>query len=104
MQLVNVGAAPNDGTGDPLRNAFVKINSNLLELSYKVKVFDFAQGLRDDGVQSSMALAVILYETTPGDGSRGLWFWNSTDVRADDVASVIQPMGAANGRWNKLIG
>jgi hypothetical protein len=27
--LVNVGSAPNDGTGDPLRNAFIKINNYL---------------------------------------------------------------------------
>jgi hypothetical protein len=31
-QLVNVGAAPNDGTGDLLRNAFIKINDNADEL------------------------------------------------------------------------
>lgn len=31
-QLVNIGSAPNDGTGDPLRNAFDKINDNFNEL------------------------------------------------------------------------
>ena len=25
---VNIGAAPNDGTGDPLRTAFTKLNDN----------------------------------------------------------------------------
>lgn len=31
-QLVNIGSAPNDGTGDPLRTAFTKVNSNFSEL------------------------------------------------------------------------
>ena len=32
QQVINVGAAANDGTGDPLRQAFNKINSNFSEL------------------------------------------------------------------------
>lgn len=31
-QTINVGSAPNDGTGDPLRDAMVKVNSNFTEL------------------------------------------------------------------------
>jgi hypothetical protein len=31
-QAVNIGTAPNDGTGDPARTAFSKINSNFTEL------------------------------------------------------------------------
>lgn len=31
-QTINVGTIPNDRTGDPLRNAFTKINSNFTEL------------------------------------------------------------------------
>lgn len=30
--IINVGLAPNDGTGDPLRTAFQKTNSNFTEL------------------------------------------------------------------------
>lgn len=32
IQLVNVGALPNDGEGDPLRVAFQKINNNFLQM------------------------------------------------------------------------
>jgi len=32
IQFVNVGAAPNDGTGDLLRDGFIKINSNFGEI------------------------------------------------------------------------
>ena len=32
QQVINVGAAPNDGTGDPLRTAYIKTNDNFTEL------------------------------------------------------------------------
>jgi len=32
QQTINVGAAPNDGTGDPARTAFTKCNANFIEL------------------------------------------------------------------------
>ena len=32
QQIINVGAAPNDGDGDPIRTAFQKTNSNFTEL------------------------------------------------------------------------
>jgi hypothetical protein len=32
QQTINIGSAPNDGTGDPLRTAFTKCNSNFTEL------------------------------------------------------------------------
>lgn len=31
-QVINIGATPNDGTGDPLRDAFNKTNGNFDEL------------------------------------------------------------------------
>jgi hypothetical protein len=31
-QIINVGTIPNDGNGDPLRNAFIKVNENFTEL------------------------------------------------------------------------
>lgn len=31
-QVVGIGTAPNDGTGDPLRTAFTKCNDNFTEL------------------------------------------------------------------------
>lgn len=32
QQIINIGALPNDGSGDPLRTAFNKINTNFTEL------------------------------------------------------------------------
>lgn len=31
QQIINVGTEPNDGTGEPLRTAFIKINENFTE-------------------------------------------------------------------------
>lgn len=37
--VINVGAAPNDGQGDPLRDAFVKCNDNFTQLFNNVQEF-----------------------------------------------------------------
>jgi hypothetical protein len=31
-EIINVGSAPNDGTGDPIRTAYIKCNDNFNEL------------------------------------------------------------------------
>ena len=37
IQLANIGSSANDGTGDNLRDAFVKFNSNFSEIdSYSI--------------------------------------------------------------------
>lgn len=40
-QTINIGAAPNDSTGDPLRTAFTKINSNFDEIYSNVAASNF---------------------------------------------------------------
>lgn len=37
QQTINVGPAPNDGQGDPIRSAFIKCNSNFTELFDRVQ-------------------------------------------------------------------
>ena len=32
QQLIDVGVVPNDGTGDPIRDSFIKVNDNFTEL------------------------------------------------------------------------
>ena len=39
-QTINVGQAANDGSGDPLRNAFIKANDNFTELYDSIDVQD----------------------------------------------------------------
>ena len=37
QEIINVGAAPNDGTGDPIRTSFTKTNNNFSELYSRVQ-------------------------------------------------------------------
>lgn len=37
MENINIGSLPNDGTGDKLRDAFIKINQNFEELALNYK-------------------------------------------------------------------
>ena len=36
IQTINIGQVANDGTGDDLREAFVKVNNNFTELSNRI--------------------------------------------------------------------
>ena len=49
LDTVNIGAAPNDGTGDPLRSAFQKLNANDQEFNYYLPliVADSMDQMRD---------------------------------------------------------
>jgi hypothetical protein len=38
QEIINVGAAPNDGLGDPIRTAYIKCNNNFGELYSRVQV------------------------------------------------------------------
>lgn len=38
-EIIDIGTTPNDGTGDPLRTAFDKTNSNFTELYNSVSAF-----------------------------------------------------------------
>jgi len=38
QEIINVGPAPNDGLGDPIRTAFIKTNNNFSELYARVQV------------------------------------------------------------------
>jgi hypothetical protein len=39
QQTIDVGATPNDGTGDPIRDAFEKVNVNFTELYSALGVY-----------------------------------------------------------------
>lgn len=37
LQVINVGSAPNDGTGDAIRTAYIKCNDNFAEIYSRVQ-------------------------------------------------------------------
>jgi hypothetical protein len=53
QQIINVGTLPNDGTGDPIREAFTKVNnnfSNLFALSSKITTVNLTNNTPDQVV------------------------------------------------------
>lgn len=56
LDQIGVGAAPNDGTGDPLRDAYIKHNDNMTEIGTYAPVFyTFNTGALAAGVTKSVA-------------------------------------------------
>jgi|AntAceMinimDraft_6_1070360.scaffolds.fasta_scaffold11137_4 hypothetical protein len=45
-QTINIGTVPNDRTGDPLRTAFTKVNSNFTEVYNSIAAIEIPVGTR----------------------------------------------------------
>jgi hypothetical protein len=78
-EVVNVGASANDGTGDPLRSAFIKVNTNFTavrdsfgniyrEVQTRALVNDSLDQLRAD---ATLFLTALIAETYVADNSIG---------------------------------
>jgi len=73
-QTINIGTAANDGTGDPLRTAFTKINANFTEL----------YGGDDD------ATNFVIEDTSPQlGGNLDINGWNITSARSNESIRII---------------
>jgi len=73
-QTINIGSSANDGTGDPLRTAFTKINANFTEL----------YGGDDD------ATNFVIEDTSPQlGGNLDINGWNITSARSNEAIRII---------------
>lgn len=54
QQFINVGAAPNDGKGDPIRNAYIKCNDNFTELYNRAQPVPPANYIGSSGDEAGM--------------------------------------------------
>jgi len=68
QQSINVGTSANDGTGDPLRTAFNKINSNFSEL-YGTSAFDTQVTISGNSISANESNADLVLN---GSGTGGI--------------------------------
>lgn len=115
QELINIGASPNDGSGDPLRVAFEKINNNFTQLftagyaTYQTTTFDdapnqvifelpanlFTQGtfqINSANPETNDSQNIILVASIYNDGLDVGWTGRNTIVIGDAVANDYDVM------------
>ena len=102
-QIINIGASANDGTGDPLRNAFDKANDNFNELylalgdaNNPVDLFDINGNLDLLGKPHKVS---FLYDTKLNLDNVNAGTYHGSIGHAHDTGSLYY----AHGSWNKLL-
>lgn len=76
QQLINIGASPNDGQGDPIRTAFIKCNTNFSELYNRVQTTPPTSSIGSAGDVAGMIAwnSTYLYVCTDTyDGLTSIW-------------------------------
>jgi len=97
QEIINVGAQPNDGEGDPLRTAFQKINNNFTQL-YSTGFFTssaYSVGLTADQV---------IFEAPVETFTQGIFQINSNDTLSTDTENITLNVSVINDgsglKWN----
>lgn len=91
QQIINIGALPNDGEGDPLRVAFGKINNNFANL--------FATFVNNSNAYSvGNTPGQVIFETPANAFTQGQFYIRSNDPGTDDSQTIqlyaqINPAG-----------
>ena len=88
QQTINIGSNANDGTGDPLRTAFNKINANFSEL---YGASPFGQQITIDGNQLSASESnadLVLSGSGTGDVVAGAVRIHGTSITSDDSSQI----------------
>jgi plastocyanin len=102
-QIINIGASANDGTGDPLRNAFDKANDNFNELylalgdaNNPVDLFDINGNLDLLGKPHKVS---FLYDTKLELDNINAGTYHGSIGHAHDTGSLYY----AHGTWRRLL-
>lgn len=81
-EVINIGALPNDGQGDPLRVAFGKINNNFASLS--ATAFATANTTTVNGSANQ-----VIFETPKSGFTQGIFQIRSSDVSSNDSQDIV---------------
>lgn len=76
QEVINVGSSPNDGTGDPIRTAYIKCNNNFNELysRFQTNIPSSATGqLGDVAGMYAVDASNFYYCFQDYDGSSEIW-------------------------------
>lgn len=96
-QVINTGTVPDDGTGDNLRNAFVKVNANFTELyDYNANTANQGGGLSADD------LSVTVAGTPNGNGNLTYSGGTFTFTPAD-VPTELTDLGISDGDAGEVL-
>lgn len=94
-QEINVGT-PGSGTGDPLRTAFIKVNTNLFHIW---NTFTNAALLHVGGIDPILQSGYVL-----GQGSNTVLRLDGSTVYVDALADVFTPTGDLDMASNNIVG
>ena len=95
QEVINIGPAPNDGLGDPLRTAFAKTNNNFTQLFSTAGITGIANGSSNVNIPQANGNVVISSAGTPnvlivtGTGVNVTGTLNSTGLETVGNLSVI---------------
>lgn len=81
QQIINIGGLPNDGSGDPLRTAFTKINTNFTELFSTD--FTTAQSFTVGATPGQ-----VIFETLASRFTQGKFQINSSNPSTNDSQNI----------------
>ena len=78
QEIINIGAQPNDGEGDPLRTAFAKINNNFTQL--------FSTGyFTSNAYSTGLTANQVIFESPVETFTQGVFQINSNDTTSTDM-------------------
>jgi hypothetical protein len=97
QEIINIGAQPNDGEGDPLRTAFGKINNNFTQL--------FSTGFFTSNAYSyGDTAAQVIFEYPIETFTQGIIQINSNDTASSDTQNITLNVSVVNNgsrlKWN----
>lgn len=81
QQIINIGQLPNDGSGDPLRVAFQKINNNFTQLFQTASTVTYAYSYGDLANQQIYSISANLF-------TQGTFTVRSTNTGTNDSQLV----------------
>ena len=81
QEVINIGAQPNDGEGDPLRTAFAKVNNNFSQL--------YSTGFFTSNAYSAGTTAEqVIFEAPADSFTQGVFQINSNDLASNDSENI----------------